>query len=112
MAAYVFSWWLAIEIVGLLGMPLSAVVFSRLPDRGWALSKPFSLLIIGWLVWFPLSVITALPYSGLWIVATFLVFALFNALLLRRVIRIRSYKRTPVTENRVYIATSELIFAF
>jgi YYY domain-containing protein len=108
----IFSWWLVIEILGLVGMPLAALVFARLPDRGWALSKPFSLLIVGWLVWFPLSVISALPYSGLWIVLTFLAFALFNAALLYRDGRVRADLRRLVTQNPLYIAASELVFTF
>src|SRR5215467_4819852 len=108
----IFSWWLVIEILGLVGMPLAAFVFARLPDRGWALSKPFSLLIVGWLVWFPLSVISALPYSGLWIVLTFLAFALVNAALLYRDGRVRADLRRLVTQNPLYIAASELVFTF
>src|SRR5215467_2691312 len=108
----IFSWWLVIEILGLVGMPLTALVFARLPDRGWALSKPFSLLILGWLVWFPLSVVSALPYSGLWILLTFLAFALFNAVLLYRERQLRADLRRLITQNSVYVTASELIFAF
>ena len=111
MAASVFSWWLAIEIVGLAGMPLSAMVFSRLPDRGWALSKPFSLLLVGWLIWFPLSVITALPYRSVWIFLTFLVFAALNALLLRRQADLRSDLSRFIRTYPIYIVASELVFA-
>jgi YYY domain-containing protein len=105
----VFSWWLAIEILGLVGMPLTSVVCAYLPDRGWALGKPFALLIVGWLIWFPLSVVTALPYNGAWIVGTFLVFAGLNLLLLRRS-DLREHLRQLITTRPVYIATSEAVF--
>ena len=91
-------------------MPLSALVFSRLPDRGWALSKPFSLLLVGWLVWFPLSIVTALPYSGVWIFLTFLVFAALNALLLRWKADLRSELSRLLRRYPVYIVASELVF--
>ena len=93
-------------------MPLAALVFASLPDRGWALGKPFSLLIVGWLVWFPLSIITALPYSGLWIVLTFLVFAAVQrCCCFAHGPAPRPTLRRLITQNPVYIVASELIFA-
>jgi len=46
-----FSWWLAVEIVGLLSLPLCLAAFASLSDRGYALSKPFGLLLTGYLFW-------------------------------------------------------------
>ncbi len=46
-----FSWWLAIEAMGLLALPLCMAVFAGLNDRGYALSKPFGLLLTGYLFW-------------------------------------------------------------
>jgi YYY domain-containing protein len=106
----VFSWWLVVEILGLMGMPLTSVVCAYLPDRGWALGKPFALLIVGWLIWFPLSIVTALPFSGAWIVGTFLAFAGLNLLLLRRS-DLRADLRRLITTRPVYIAVSEAVFA-
>ena len=85
----VFLWWLAVELVGIASLPLTALVFARLPDRGWALAKPLGILVLGWLVWFPLIVFSALPYSGAWIAGTFLAFAAANALLVRRSAAVR-----------------------
>ncbi len=104
-----FSWWLVIEVLGLVGMPLTATVFANLPDRGWSLSKPFCLLIVGWLIWFPLSIITALPYNGAWIVGTFLAFAALNLVLWRKT-SLRAEVIRLVKERPLYIAASELIF--
>src|SRR5690349_24604937 len=71
-----FSWWLVVEMLGAAGLPLAALLFARLPDRGWALAKPLALLVTGWLIWFPLSLVTSLPYNRIWLLATFLFFAL------------------------------------
>jgi YYY domain-containing protein len=106
----VFSWWLVVELLGLVGMPLTSVVCTYLPDRGWALGKPFALLIVGWMIWFPLSIITALPYSGAWITGTFIAFAGLNLLLLRRS-DLRADLRRLITTRPVYIAVSEAVFA-
>src|SRR5215472_16155727 len=107
----VFSWWLVIEILGLVGMPLTSVVCANLPDRGWALGKPFALVIIGWLIWFPLSIITALPYNGAWIAGTVLAFAGLNLLLLLRRSDLRTDLRRLITARPVYIPVSEVVFA-
>ncbi len=47
----VVCWWLAIQVLGLLALPLTTVVFHRLPDRGYVLSKTLGLLVVAFLVW-------------------------------------------------------------
>jgi len=47
----VISWWLAIQVLGLLAVPLTTVVFHRLADRGYILSKTMGLLVVAFLVW-------------------------------------------------------------
>ena len=64
------SWWLLVEALGVVGLPLTVTVFSRLPDRGWSATKALTLLAVGWLIWFPLTIITALPFSRAWIIGT------------------------------------------
>lgn len=52
----VFRWWLIIEVLGLIALPLAVRLFRHLPDRGYALAKPLGLLLVSY---------------GLWIGATF-----------------------------------------
>jgi len=52
----VFRWWLIIEVLGLITLPLTVRLFRHLPDRGYALAKPLGLLLVSY---------------GLWIGATF-----------------------------------------
>jgi YYY domain-containing protein len=47
----VIAWWLALELLGLLALPLTFVIFRRFDDRGYVLSKPLGLLIVGWGAW-------------------------------------------------------------
>ncbi|HEV8192515.1 MAG TPA: DUF2298 domain-containing protein [Ktedonobacterales bacterium] len=103
------SWWLAIEVVGLASMPLAALVFARLPDRGWTLSKPLGLLLLGWLVWFPLSAIPALPFTSGWILATLLLFLVGNLALLR-VNAIRQALLNLFTQRLGHVIASEAVF--
>src|SRR5579859_410343 len=105
-----FSWWLLIEALGIVGLPLTVIVFARLPDRGWAFARPLSLLLLGWLIWFPLSLITALPYSRGWILATLVAFAAGNGALLVRRPEVRAALRRLLLRERAYLLTSELLF--
>ncbi len=106
----VFSWWLAAELVGLMSLPLAATVLANLPDRGWTLAKPLGIVVLGWLIWFPLSVLGVLPYSGWWILGTFLAYALANGALLRRS-ETREALRGVWARARGHVIASEALFA-
>jgi hypothetical protein len=47
----VIVWWLAVQVVGLLALPLTYRVFKGLPDRGYALARPLGLLLAGYIFW-------------------------------------------------------------
>jgi len=47
----VFLWWLIIEILGLIALPLTVRLFRHLPDRGYALAKPLGLLSVSYVLW-------------------------------------------------------------
>ena len=51
----VIFWWLVVQAVGLVGWPLTFVVFRNLADRGHVLSKSLTLLLAAYLVWLPSS---------------------------------------------------------
>jgi YYY domain-containing protein len=106
-----FLWWLALEMIGLAGLPLTMLVFANLPDRGWTLARPFSLLILGWLIWFPLSIVSALPFNRVWIIGTLLVYIAGNLALALRVRRVRAALTTVLTRHRGYIVFAEVLFA-
>jgi uncharacterized membrane protein len=46
-----FTWWLAIEVMGIVAFPLVYAFFPKFPDRGYAFAKPFGLLTIGFIFW-------------------------------------------------------------
>ncbi len=56
------TWWLLLEALGLLLFPLTAFLFRRFRDRGWAFAKTIGLLLVGLLVWLPAS-LHVLPYT-------------------------------------------------
>ena len=63
-----FRWWLVVEGIGLLGLPLAFMIFRRLPDRGYAFAKPLSILLGGYVFWLALSlhVLPNRPGSIVW----------------------------------------------
>lgn len=47
----VVVWWLWMQVLGLVALPLAYRVFGRLPDRGYALARPLGLLLSSYVVW-------------------------------------------------------------
>ena len=45
------AWWLILEVMGLIAFPIAFVLFSSLPDRGYAFAKVFGLLFVGYGLW-------------------------------------------------------------
>lgn len=51
----ILFWWLAVEMLGLIALPLTLLVFHHLADGGYILSKTLGLLVVGYLVWLAAS---------------------------------------------------------
>lgn len=47
----VLAWWLAVQVVGLLALPLTFRLFKGLPERGYAFARPMGLLLAGYVFW-------------------------------------------------------------
>ena len=67
-----FWWVLTAEAIGLATFPLAYYLFPRLTDRGYTLSKPLGILLIGYASWI-LSVLHILPSVRLSLIALLLV---------------------------------------
>ncbi len=59
-------WLLAVELLGLLALPLAFVLFRRLPDRGFSLAKPMALVLFSYALWV-LGLILGAPLWIPWI---------------------------------------------
>ena len=46
-----FTWLLAVEVLGLLAFPLAFVLLRNLPDRGYTVAKPLALALCAYLLW-------------------------------------------------------------
>jgi YYY domain-containing protein len=47
----VLIWWLLLQLLGLVGLPLAFRLLGNLPDRGYAFARPLGLLLTGYLLW-------------------------------------------------------------
>jgi YYY domain-containing protein len=47
----VLGWWVIVEVIGLLALPIALRLFRFLPERGYAFSKQLGLLLCGYLLW-------------------------------------------------------------
>ncbi|MCK4799042.1 MAG: hypothetical protein KAT05_16835, partial [Spirochaetes bacterium] len=44
-------WWLVLEIIGLVTLPIASQVGRTLKDKGYSVSKPLGLLLLTFVVW-------------------------------------------------------------
>lgn len=71
-------WWLALELVAIAQLPLCLAFFGRLPDRGYALCKPFGIILLGFTFWF-LNSMHVLPNNPGGILAALSLLVLISA---------------------------------
>jgi len=101
-----FRWWLALLIVGAVPLPLLLAFFRRLPDRGYALARPFGLLLLGYVFWF-LNSVRLIPNNIGGIIFALLLIAAISAIFAWRE---RDALRDWFAEHALYVAAVEVIF--
>jgi YYY domain-containing protein len=62
--ADILIWYGLILLIGVVALPYSFWIFRRLPDKGYGLSKPLGLLLVGLLAWW-IGSLKLLPFDGL-----------------------------------------------
>jgi YYY domain-containing protein len=69
MTSEALAWWLVIHGIGLVALPITLLVFRRLPGAGYAFAKPLGLLLAAYLFWLALSlhVLPNRPGSIAWV---------------------------------------------
>ncbi len=101
-----FRWWLVLQLVGIPLLPLCLALFRRLPDRGYALSKPFGLIFLGYTFWL-LNSLHILPNSGRGILAALVLLAAISGVF---VYRERDDLLEWIHEHWQYIVGVEVLF--
>jgi len=102
----VFIWFITVELLSLIALPATFVLFKSLPDRGYAFGKALSILIISFLLWLAASahILPNTQWAIILIIALLAVGSLF--LFIRRRSQILSF----ISENRRVIIATEAIF--
>ncbi|MBN2056512.1 glycosyltransferase family 39 protein, partial [bacterium] len=49
---HILTWYLTIQLLSLIGLPLALNVFKELPDRGYAMAKIIGFILVSWVNWF------------------------------------------------------------
>jgi len=48
---HIFRWWLILQVLGWVALPLAYRLFKWLPGRGYAFAKPLGLLLASYTLW-------------------------------------------------------------
>ena len=78
----ILSWLLAVELLGILALPICLVLFRRLPDRGITLAKPLALVLFSYVLWV-FGLTHVIPNSRVTIVIILVLGAVAGLLLVR-----------------------------
>ena len=109
----VISWWLAIQLVGLVALPLTWRLFAQLPGRGYPFAKVLALLLISYLLWLG-AIYRLLPNSTGGILIALGGIGGLSVWLGRRGLRRDGSGQRPLaawlSENRGLVIVTELLF--
>ena len=101
-----FIWFITVELLSLIALPATFLLFKSLPDRGYAFGKVLSILIISFLLW--VAAYAHILPNAQW--AIILIIALLAAGSLFIFIRRRQQLVSFISENRRVIIATEAIF--
>ncbi|MBN1483124.1 MAG: hypothetical protein JXA37_00235 [Chloroflexia bacterium] len=99
-------WWLLIQVLALLALPLTAKLLRHLPDRGYPLAKVVGVLLPSFLAWL-LGMWQLASYGRALLILTVLIVAALSAVLLWRDRELLRFLR----ERWRLVLTYELLFA-
>ena len=74
------QWWFLILILGVLFLPLSALLFSSLADKGYLFSKTIAIAVTGYLMWM-LSAIKIMKFTTVSCIISLLIGLIINLLI-------------------------------
>lgn len=102
----ILAWLIALWAVSLIAFPAAHLLLSRLPDRGWAVSRVLGLLLLAWATWIGGS-LGVIPNSPAGIAATLALLAVGSGWLAYRQ---RAELADFLRRRWTVIAAAELLF--
>ena len=100
------SWYIAIQLLGILAFPAAFVLFKRLPDRGFTLAKPAAIAFFSYVLWM-LGLSHIAPNTQLTIIAVLVVAAVPGIYLFRKNLsEIKNFSR----QNWPMLLAAEFLF--
>ncbi|MBI2846539.1 MAG: hypothetical protein HYX82_01510 [Chloroflexi bacterium] len=104
--ANILLWWIGVEVVGILALPITLAFLKNLPDRGYIFSKPLGLLIVSYLLWLA-GTARVLPNTRLSILLLLALLAIASSFILSR--QWREFLAF-LKKERAMIVASEVLF--
>ncbi|MGI5838028.1 MAG: DUF2298 domain-containing protein, partial [Chloroflexota bacterium] len=102
----ILSWWLALQLMGVLALPFTWRLFARYYDRGYGLAKLLGLLLTAYIAWL-LPSLKIVPFGRWSILAGLIIIGSLSALAIKgQVVRFRDYLSS---QRRVFLI-HELVF--
>src|SRR5688500_2126089 len=109
MTGQALAWWLVIQGMSLVTLPIAMVLFRNLPGRGYAFAKPLALVLAGYLYWLALTlhVLPNRPGSVAWVLIV--ITGLSVLIVLKRTAEVQEVARNR--ELLLYVVAVEVLFA-
>lgn len=104
-----FWWLLTVEAIGLAAFPLAYYLFPRLADRGYSISKPLGILLIGYVSWM-LSLLHVLPSVRLSLIGLLLLMGGLSSWFVWQ--RRDEFKAFIIRERMTIIAVESIFLVF
>ncbi|HYP20875.1 MAG TPA: DUF2298 domain-containing protein, partial [Chloroflexia bacterium] len=97
-----FLWWLTTQVLGLVALPIAAVLMRGVPDRGYTAAKALGLLLVTWPA-FTIAMTGVVPFGRALLFGCLLLVAALSAWLLLR------DNRALLWELRAHFRTRSLV---
>lgn len=101
----VFTWWLAISVLGWVFLPITFSLLGSFRDKGWIFTKIIGILIPSYTIWL-LGSLHIVPFTRITLILLVLGWILFNFWLFKKPSFLESLKNTP----KKLIMLEELLF--
>lgn len=100
------QWWLVVFCLGLIFMPLSALLFSHLSDKGYLFSKTIGIASTAYLMWM-LSALKIMSFTTVSCIITVVIGLIINVLIVLYICLI--YKPNNLID-KTYVNKKEIFF--